>query len=76
MSTTTIDIQVEPDIAEAYYAMPEARQERLKRLLGFMLQEFVESSPQSLLSLMDDMSREAVAKGLTEEILGTMLQDE
>jgi hypothetical protein len=76
MGTATIDIQVESDVFEAYYAMPEERQKRLKRLLGFMLQEFVESSPQSLLTLMDEMSREATANGLTEDILESLLQDE
>jgi hypothetical protein len=76
MSTATIDIQLDSDIVEAYYALPTDRQERLKRLLSFMLQEFVESTPQSLLSLMDEMSREAAANGLTEEVLESLLQDE
>jgi hypothetical protein len=76
MSTATIDIQLDSDIVKAYYALPTDRQERLKRLLSFMLQEFVESTPQSLLSLMDEMSREAAANGLTEEVLESLLQDE
>lgn len=76
MGTATIDIQLDNDVVEAYYALSTDRQERLKRLFSFTLQEFVESTPESLLSLMDEMSREAAANGLTEEILESLLQDE
>ncbi|NHZ72125.1 MAG: hypothetical protein GWP17_03455 [Aquificales bacterium] len=71
MSVATIQIQLDNKTAQAYQSTPKDRRERLQKLIGVMLQEFTETTPHSLLLLMDDMSREAKATGLTPEILGT-----
>ena len=76
MSVATIQIQVDDNIIKAYETAPEARRQRLQALIGTMLQDFAETTPQSLLSLMDDMSREAKANGLTPDILDSLLQDD
>lgn len=76
MGVATIRIQLDNKIARAYESTSSEQRERLQQLIGFMLQEFAESTPQSLLSLMDDMSQEAAAHGLTPEILDSLLEDE
>ncbi|MBK6711954.1 MAG: hypothetical protein IPG51_16715 [Chloroflexi bacterium] len=76
MGVATIRIQLDNKIARAYESTSSEQRERLQQLIGFMLQEFAESTPQSLLSLMDDMSQEAAARGLTPEILDSLLEDE
>ena len=40
------------------------------------LREFAKYSPQSLLALMDEMSQEARSKGMTPELLESLLADE
>jgi hypothetical protein len=76
MGVATIRIQLDNKIARAYESTSSEQRERLQQLIGFMLQEFAESTPQSLLSLMDDISQEAAAHGLTPEILDSLLEDE
>lgn len=76
MSVATIQIQVDDKIVKAYETAPEARRQQLQALIGTMLQDFAETTPQSLLSLMDDMGREAKANGLTPDILDALLQDD
>jgi hypothetical protein len=76
MSVATIQIQLDNKTAQAYQSTPEDRRERLQKLISVMLREFTETTPHSLLLLMDDMSREAKARGLTPEILDSILKDE
>jgi hypothetical protein len=76
MSVATIQVQVDDNIVKAYETAPEERRQQLQALFGTLLQDFAETTPRSLLSLMDDMSREAKARGLTPDILDSLLQDD
>ena len=76
MSVTTISIQLDERAAEAYRDVPIERREWLRILINLLVQEFGKYSPQSLLALMDEMSQEAKANGLTPEILEALLADE
>ncbi|MCB0123155.1 MAG: hypothetical protein KDE58_12960 [Caldilineaceae bacterium] len=76
MGVATITIQVDDQAAQVYESTSEDKRVRLRRLISFLVQEFAESTPESLLTLMDGMSREAEAKGLTPEILEMLLEDE
>lgn len=76
MTVANIQVHLQDDVAEAYNATSEQRRTGLSRLLGFLIQEFVESTPESLLSLMDEMSQEAETNGLTDEVLQSILNDE
>jgi hypothetical protein len=76
MSVATISIPLDNRIVQAYNRAPRERQERLQKLIAVMVEQFADSSPQSLFTLMDEMSDEAARKGLTEEILASILQDE
>ncbi len=76
MTVATIQIQLDDRAAKLYEVVPEAKRRRLRQLIGFMVQEFMESTPQSLLTLMGEMSQEAAAKGLTPEILESILDND
>ncbi len=76
MAVATINIQVDDRAAQLYQSTPEDKRVRLRKLIGYLVEEFAESTPQTLLSLMDEMSREAEAKGLTPEILASILNND
>lgn len=76
MAIATINIQVNEHIAQRYAASTEAKRARLRKLIAYLVQEFTESTPQSLLASMDEMSSEAAANGLTPEILESILHDD
>ena len=76
MSISTLQIPVNNKVVQAYQSFPPERQEKLQKLIALLVQEFTESTPQSVLSLMEEMGQEATRKGLTESILESLLQDE
>ncbi len=72
MTTTTITLQVDADLAQVYQSAPAADQSKLRLLLNLWLRElFVRST--SLAALMDELSDKAQARGLTAEKLEEML---
>lgn len=76
ITIATIQIPLKDEVAAAYNASSEQSLIGLRRLLGFLIQEFVESTPESLLSVMDELSQEAEANGLTDDLLVSLLNDE
>lgn len=76
MTIVTLNIQLDDKVKQAYQSQPAERRERLQKLVARMLQEFAESSPESLLAIMDEISQEAQANKLTPEILADILGDE
>ncbi len=76
MSVTTMSIPLEGKAAEAYQLVPLEKREWLEMLVNLVVREFAQYSPQSLLALMNEMSREAQANGLTAERLEALLADE
>lgn len=76
MSVTTMSIPLEGKAAEVYRLVPLEKREWLEMLVNLVVREFAQYSPQSLLALMNEMSREAQANGLTAERLEALLDDE
>lgn len=72
MTTATITLQVDADLAQAYKAAPESEQTKLSFLLNLWLRE-LSSRPGSLSELMDEMSDRAAARGLTAKKLEKLL---
>ena len=73
MTTATITLQVDADLAQVYQSAPAADQSKLRLLLNLWLRElFVRST--SLTALMDELSDNAQARGLTAEKLEEMLR--
>lgn len=71
-AATVITIPVDRDTARIYTEAPQELQRKLGLLLGLWLREFT-TSPRSLQAIMDEISRKAQERGLTPEILDTLL---
>jgi hypothetical protein len=69
-----ITIQVEPEIAKAYREAEPEKQQKIQIFLNIMLQKAVSQKP--LLDIMEEASQQAIAKGMTPEILESILNDE
>jgi hypothetical protein len=76
MSEATITIPIDTATAEKYQRASEAERRKIQLLVQVMLQGTTASPVQSLQQLMDDMSAEAQARGLTPEILEQILHDD
>jgi len=69
-----ITIQVEPEIAKAYREAEPEKQQKIQIFLNIMLQKAVSKKP--LLDIMEEASQQAIANGVTPEILESILNDE
>ena len=69
-----ITIQVDPEIAKAYREAEPEKQQKIQIFLNIMLQKAVSQKP--LLDIMEEASQQALAKGMTPEILESILKDE
>lgn len=72
MTVATINIQLDDDAAQIYTTASEEDRKKIQLLLSFWLREFdLPSIP--LTDLMDEISEKAQQRGLTPEILATLL---
>jgi hypothetical protein len=69
-----ITIQVDPEIAKAYREAEPEKQRKIQIFVNIMLQKGVSQKP--LLDIMEDASQQAIANGMTPEILESILNDE
>jgi len=76
MLTETITLQVESDAARFYNDAPPTDKQKLQALFGSWLKHYAEGDVDSLKRTMDEMNRNAENKGLTPEILESLLADE
>ena len=72
--TREITIRVDPAAADAYQAASESQRRKLDLLLSLRLMEAART-PDSLEHVMDQISRNAQSRGLTDEILDDILRD-
>jgi hypothetical protein len=75
MQTREITIRVDPDAASAYLAATEEERRKLDLLLSLRLQD-VTRTGESLDDVVRDVSEKAQARGLTPEILESILHDQ
>jgi hypothetical protein len=76
MATTTITIQVEAEAAKAFAAASPEEQRKMQLLLSLRLQDLTMPQGKSLQAVMDEIGARAAARGLTPEILESLLRDE
>jgi hypothetical protein len=74
MPTEEITIRVDSESARAYRAAPEQERRKLDLLLSIHLHDALHPSG-SLQGLMRELSRKAQERGLTPEVLESMLHD-
>ncbi len=76
MLPETITLQVESEAARYYNDAPQTDKQKLQALFGSWLKQYAEGDVDSLKRTMDEMSRNAQNRGLTPEILESLLADE
>jgi len=69
-----ITIKVSPNVAQAYQKATERKKRSLATLVSVFLREDENEKVDFLGKLMDEISDRAVARGLTPEILETILK--
>ena len=74
MKTDEITVSVNPEVACAYRAASEEYRRKMSLLVGLQLTDFLRS-PESLEDVIGEMSREARQRGLTPEILDSLLHE-
>lgn len=76
MVTATISIPVDEETAKAYAAASTEDQRKIDLILRLRLQDLTLSPQRSLKTVMDDIGKQAKARGMTPEILESLLNDE
>jgi hypothetical protein len=76
MSTEAITIEIDSEAAQAFNSVSAAEREKLQVLLGIWLKEYTESDATSLRESMNVIGRAAESRGLTPEILESILEEE
>jgi hypothetical protein len=73
METATISIEVDAKAARAFAEASAAERGKLQVLLDLRLRELVSGPVRPLKEIMDDIGAQAEARGLTPEILESLL---
>jgi hypothetical protein len=76
MATTGITIQVDAEAARSFASASPEEQRKLQLLLSLRLQDLTAAEGKSLQTIMQEIGSRARARGLTPEILETLLRDE
>jgi hypothetical protein len=76
MSTEVITLEVDSEAAQAFNSAAPEEREKLQILLGIWLKEYAKADTTSLKETMDEISHKAQSRGLTPEILESILEEE
>lgn len=74
MANPTITIPLDPQTARAYESAAPEEKRKMQALLSLWLRELAASEGASLQQVLDDVGREAQARGLTPEMLDSLLK--
>ena len=72
---STITIPVDQQVAQAWDAAGDQERQKAQALVGLWLREILSEKRRSLEEIMDEAGRKAEARGLTQEILDSILKD-
>ncbi len=76
MATATISIEVDAEAAQAFQAASVQERRKFQLLLNLRLRELTSTPTRSLIEIMTEIGESAEAKGLTPELLESLLDDE
>lgn len=76
MVTEPITLQIEADAARAFRSASPDEQEKLQTLMSVLLKEYAKTDSPSLKQTMDEIGERAREKGLTPELLDSILKSE
>lgn len=74
MPNPTVTIPLDPQTARAYEGASPEEKRKIQVLLGLWLRELASGEQQSLDQLLDELGRRAQSRGLTPEILESLLK--
>jgi hypothetical protein len=74
MPSATISIPLDPQTAQAYGAAREEEKRKMQALVGLWLRELTARELPSLQQVLDEVGRKAQERGLTPEILESILK--
>jgi hypothetical protein len=75
MSTATISIEVDSETARAFALAPDEEKRKIQILLDLRLRELTTPPGKSLKDIMNEIGANAEARGLTPEILESLLHE-
>ncbi|HEX8846409.1 MAG TPA: hypothetical protein VF791_17310 [Pyrinomonadaceae bacterium] len=76
MATDTITLEIDSEAAQAFNSISSAEREKLQVLLGIWLKEYAKVDKLSLKATMDEISQKAQNRGLTPDVLESILEEE
>ena len=76
MATETIALEVDADTARAFSEASAGERRKLQLLLSLRLRELTVRPVRSLKEVMDEISRNAEARGLTPDTLKSLQRDD
>jgi hypothetical protein len=76
VATATISLEVDRDTAQAFSAASADDRRKLQLLLSLRLRELTARSARPLKEVLDEIGRTAESRGLTPEIVESLLRDE
>ena len=74
MVNPTITIPLDPQTAQAYNSASAEEKRKMQALLGLWLRELAAGEQRSLQQILDEAGRKAQARGLTPEMLESLLK--
>ena len=76
MATVPITIEVDEKVAKAYAQASDQDRLKMRMLVNLRLMDFINKQPRPLVEVIEEISANAQARGLTPEILESILRDE
>lgn len=76
MVTETITLEIDSEAAQAFNSVSADERRKLQVLLGIWLKEYAKANNISLKETMTGISEKAQSRGLTPEILESILEEE
>lgn len=74
MANSTITIPLDPQTAQVYDSAAPEQKRKIQALLSLWLRELASADYASLQQVLDDLGRKASERGLTPEILDSLLK--
>lgn len=74
MANSTITIPLDPQTARSYAAAGEEQKRKIQALLSLWLRELANAEYCTLQQVLDETGRKAQARGLTQEMLDSLLK--
>jgi hypothetical protein len=76
MTNPNITIPLDPQTAQAYNSASAEEKRKMQALLGLWLRELVGGEQRPVQQILDEAGRKAQARGLTQEVLASLMNND